>query len=131
MFECNTGKSIGCTAGKVDFCVCKGDSFIEEIKWVKESTNDKTIPVNLRGFSAIMTVISAHSTKNETVLELVNPTGISLDNNKIIINLPHQVIENFTWKKGDYSLTMISPQGVRQTILKGRFTVIGSSGCCK
>ena len=129
MFDCNSGKVLGCDYGKLDLCVKRGDSFREEIKWVKD-VNGKIIPMKLRGFNAIMTVKSAHNTKNETVLELVNPTGIFLDNDKIIIDIPFQVIENFSWSKGNYSLTMISPQGIRKTIIKGRFTIAGSSNCC-
>lgn len=129
MLECSTGNTIGCTASKVNLCICKGDSFFEEIKWVTE-VGDKTIPMKLRGYNAIMTVISAHNTKNEKVLELENPTGIYLDNNKIIINIPYQTSDNFNWSKGNYSLMMISPQGIRKTILKGRITIAGSPNCC-
>jgi hypothetical protein len=129
MFECKTSDVVGCSAGKLNLCVCKGDDFNEEISWVRE-VSGKTIPMNLRGYSAIMTVISAHNTKEEKVLELQNPTGIFLDNNKIILSIPRQVISNFSWSKGDYSLAMVSPTGLRKTILKGRFTISGSPNCC-
>ena len=129
MFECSNGKVLGCKAGKLDLCVHKGDSFREEIKWVK-AVNGKFIPMKLRGYNAIMQVISAHNTKNEVVLELVNPTGIFLDNDKIILDIPFQVVNNFSWSKGNYSLTMISPQGLRTTIIKGKFIIAGSTGCC-
>ena len=129
MFECKTRNTIGCTAGRVNLCICKGDSFFEEINWVTE-VGDKTIPMKLRGYNAIMTVISAHNTKNEKVLELQNPSGIYLDNDKIFIDIPYQTSNNFSWSKGDYTLTMISPQGLRKTILKGRIVIAGSPECC-
>lgn len=130
MYECNQGKVLGCDAGKLDLCLCKGESFFRSINWVKQ-VGEKTIPMPLRGYSAIMEVISGHNTKNEKVLELHNPDGIHLDNNKIIINIPYQVSDNFTWSKGRYRLMMISPTGLRNSIVKGKITISGSPNCCQ
>jgi hypothetical protein len=130
MISCSKGKVLGCKAGNLDLCVFKGDSFNEEINWVRD-VNGKEVPVKLRGYSATMDFISAHNSKNELVLRLESPTGIFLDNNKIVVNIPFQVVENFNWVKSNYRLIMTSPQGIKQTILRGRFTIIGSSPeCC-
>jgi len=130
MFKCNSSRgSLGCKSGELDLCVYKGDSFKEEVHWV-EDVNGKEVPKRLRGYSAVMKFISAHNTKNELVLQLESPTGIFLDNNRIIVNIPYQVVDNFNWTKSNYKLVMISPTGLKQTILEGRFTVIGSSPAC-
>ena len=129
MVSCSSTKVLGCDAGKLDICIQKGDSFVEEIKWV-EDVNGKSVPKRLRGYSAKLTVVNAHNTKNEIVLELESPVGISLDNNKIIIDIPYTISNNFNWKKGNYKLTMLSPQNIKSTILKGKFIIAGSTDCC-
>jgi len=130
MISRNTNKILGCKTGNLDLCVFKGDSFNEEINWIR-NVNNKEVPVKLRGYSATMDFISAHNSRNELVLRLESPTGIYLDDDKIIINIPFQVIENFNWVKSNYRLIMTSPQGIKQTILRGRFIINGVfPGCC-
>jgi hypothetical protein len=124
-------KVLGCSNGNLDLCFRVGSDFSEEITWVKE-VGGKTIAVNTLGFNVKMQVISGHNSKNEIVLELDKNNYLNFSSKGIIkVSISKAIIDNFSWSKGRYTISVSNLSGITETILTGKVLVksIGSS-CC-
>lgn len=104
---------------EVNFEVVQGDTFSIQVEYY--DAND--VPIELTGFSAIMDVrdkpggkILCASATSSTTIDIDEDNGV-LD----ITFLPEQT-RKFT-PRSSYQLQIISPEGLKTTILKGYFSV--------
>lgn len=104
---------------EVNFEVVQGDTFSIQVEYQDGDSE----PIELTGFSAIMDVrdkpggkILCASATSSTTIDIDEDNGI-LD----VTFLPEQT-RKFT-PRAAYQLQVISPEGLRTTILKGYFSV--------
>lgn len=109
------------SAAILDFEVEQGATFEHQLTWLDRDGN----PVPLDGYTARMQV-REKITSEEVLVELTTENGmITLggQDGTIDIEIPDEVTETFTWKKGVYDLELESPAGKVTRLVKGKVTV--------